>query len=179
MPILAAALAIVAALCLLDMLMTFGVIRRLREHTELISGMNVPGAPVIGLAIGESPMAFSSGTIGGELVSGTAGLRLVAFFSTGCSACPERVAPFAAYVAQNRLSKNSVLAVVVGNEDSPPPYLSQLTEVALVCADGLDGPVSRAFNVAGFPAFCLLDSDGSVLAAGFNPVDLPEPVAAR
>ena len=38
MPILIAAVVVVGGLCLLDLLLTFGVIRRLREHTSMLTG---------------------------------------------------------------------------------------------------------------------------------------------
>ena len=37
MPILIAAVVVVGCLCLLDLLLTFGVIRRLREHTSMLT----------------------------------------------------------------------------------------------------------------------------------------------
>jgi len=38
MAILSAAIVVVGLLCLADLLLTFGVIRRLREHTEQLTG---------------------------------------------------------------------------------------------------------------------------------------------
>jgi hypothetical protein len=179
MPVVDAAIAVVGVLCVLDMLMTFGAIRRLREHTELLRALSVPDVPVIGLAIGESPGAFSAVTAGGQPVSNLDGYRLIAFFSTSCSICPERVAPFAHYVAQHRLAQDAVLAVVVGPVTEPPPYLDQLAEVAQVCVEGHEGELGNTFKVVGFPAFCLLDSGGVVTATNYDPAALPEPVAAR
>ena len=37
MPIVIAAVTIVGVLCVLDLLLTFGVIRRLREHTAMLA----------------------------------------------------------------------------------------------------------------------------------------------
>jgi hypothetical protein len=179
MAVLAAAVAIVAVLCLLDLVLTFGVIRRLREHTELISSRNIADLPIMGLTAGELPEAVSAVTISGEPVHTAAGFRVVAFFSVMCSVCPERVAPFTAYVTRNGLSRDSVLAVVVGGQDAPPPYQDQLAQVAQVCAEDYEGALGRAFKVIGYPAFCLLDADGAMLATGFDPARLPEPAAAR
>jgi hypothetical protein len=177
MPILIAAVAVVGGLCLLDLLLTFGVIRRLREHTDLLSGTRNTRPPVTGLTAGQSPGAFSAVTTTGELVSGAAGFRVFAVFSSSCSACPEQVPPFMAYLSSNHIGRESVLAVVQDDDDAPPPYLDELTGVAQVCVEPTDGELTKAFDVRGTPAFYLLDMDGAVLASDFDPAVLPEPAA--
>lgn len=179
MSVLIAAVAVVGVLCVLDLMLTLGVIRRLREHTELITRVSVPDVPVIGVVAGDSPSAFSAATIGGSPVGSAAEFRLVAFFSSSCSICPERVPSFARYISDHDVAKQNVLAVVVGPENEPPAYLARLAEVAQVSAEQHDGEIARAFKVVGYPAFCLLDADGAVLAASHDPAMLPEPVAAR
>jgi len=179
MVVLAAAVALVGALCLLDLLLTFGVIRRLREQTDLLNGMRAPDAPVIGVATGGSPDAFSAVALDGGPISGAAGLRMVAFFSSSCSICPERVEPFARYLADHHMAADVVLAVLVGPEGESPPYLDRVSEVARMMTEERDGEVARAFHVTGFPAFCLLDGFGAVLATGYDPATLPEPVPTR
>jgi hypothetical protein len=177
MPFLIAGLAVVGAVCLLDLLLTFGVIRRLREHTELLAGTAVPDVPVIGLTPRQVPAAFETTTTGGVPVHGPAGYQVVSFFSSSCSICPERVAPFLRYLADHHVPAASVLAVVVGPRDEPPPYLERLAGVAQVCTEEHNGVVGKAFKIVGYPAFCVLGPDGAVLAAGYDPAELPEPVA--
>ena len=181
MPIVIAAVTIVGVLCVLDLLLTFGVIRRLREHTAMLAenrGHGLPGPPVIGLAQGELPGAFAAVTLDGEHVDASAALRVVAFFSTRCSICPERVPPFLEYLATHHIDRPSVLAVVVGDEGKPAPYLESLAEFAQICLEQEDGEVAKAFKVAGYPAFCLLGGDGTVLVTGYDPQTLPEPALA-
>ena len=175
MPILIAAVVVVGCLCLLDLLLTFGVIRRLREHTSMLTAAGGGLEPYVGLQAGESPGPFSAVTISGEEVAGAAGLRMVAFFSSWCSACPEQVPPFVEYVSRHRIARDSVLAVVAGDDGAPPPYLDRLAEVARACVVQQDGDIAKAFRVTGFPAFCLLDADGAVAASGYDPTALPEP----
>lgn len=177
MPVLVAAVVIVGLLCLLDLLLTFGVIRRLREHTELLARMTVPDVPVVGLTPRQTPVPFETVTARGEPVRGPAGFDVVAFFSSSCSICPERVPSFLQYLADHQVPAASVLAVVVGGQEEPPPYLARLDEAAQVCLEEHNGTVGQAFKVVGYPAFCVLSPDGSVLAAGFDPAELPEPVA--
>jgi hypothetical protein len=179
-PALIAAVVIVGLLCLIDLLLTFGVIRRLREHTELLRDRDHPitMSPVIGLSAGQTPAAFTVATADGT-VTGPAGLRLVGFFSAGCSACPERVAPFAGYARSHQLAVDEVLAVIlVGDSGEPPSYLNAVAEVAQVSVQPFDCPAAQAFAVAGYPAFCLLDADGAVLSSGFDPAELPAPAMA-
>lgn len=182
MAALSAAVILVGLICLTDLLLTFGVIRRLREHSAQISSFGQAGGaavPVVGLAEGESPAAFASVTIDGQPMTGPAEIRMVAFFSKTCSVCPGKVAPFLEYVTSHQLARDSILAVVVGSPDDPPAYLDDLMQVGQIVFEELDGAISQAFKLSGFPAFCLLDADGAVLASGFDPAMLPKPAAAR
>ena len=74
MAILSAAIVVVGLLCLADLLLTFGVIRRLREHTEQLAGLRGQDAPVTGLADGEIPEPFTALSISGERLSGPAAM---------------------------------------------------------------------------------------------------------
>jgi thiol-disulfide isomerase/thioredoxin len=177
MPILVAAVAVVGGLCLLDLLLTFGVIRRLREHTQMLTGARGSEPPPIGLAAGKPPGLFSAETTSGEEVTGAAGLQVIAFFSSWCSTCPERVPPFLEYLSRHRIGRDSVLAVVAADSSTPAPYLEQLAEVALACVEPTGGEIATAFEVQGFPAFFLLDPDGAVAVNGYDPAALPEPAA--
>jgi hypothetical protein len=175
MPILIAAVAVAGGLCLLDLLLTFGVIRRLREHTDIITAARNPTRQASALSAGELPGAFSAVTIDGAPVSGAAGLQLVAVFSSSCSVCPERVSPFADYLDAHGVRRDSVLAVSVGPGSAPAPYLAELAEVAQICVEAEGGEITEAFKVTGFPAFFLLNADGAVAVSGFAPSALPEP----
>lgn len=176
MPVLIAAVILVGILCVLDLLLTFGVIRRLREHTELMRDRQHPAAPsVIRLVPGQLPEPVTAVSVDGAPISGPAGLRLAGFFSAWCSACPERVTPFIDYVRSNQIARDDVLVVLLAGEDGPPSYLDKLAEVAQVTVQSDGNPVGEAFGVSGYPAFCLLDSGGAVVAAGFDPAALPVP----
>jgi len=174
---LIAAVAVVGCLCLLDLLLTFGVIRRLREHTTMLTRVSVmTRPPVIRLSAGELPGAFSAVTTSGDVVHGPVGLAVVAFFSSSCSVCPEQVPPFVEYLSRHRIGLDSVLAVIAGDGEAPP-YLAALREVAQVCVESYDGETAKAFSVAGFPTFCVLDPDGTIVASEWEPSALPEPAS--
>ncbi len=72
MAILVAAIGLVGLLCLADLLLTFGVIRRLREHTEQLAGLRGQDAPVTGLPYGAIPEPFTALTASGERLDGPA-----------------------------------------------------------------------------------------------------------
>lgn len=177
MTVLIGAVVIVGALCLLDLLLTFGVIRRLREHTEMLARSQPAGVDVIGLTAGEAPEAFTATDEEGAAVRGPSGLSVVAFFSPSCSVCPKRAPAFIDYVRGHLVGRDEVLAVVVGQATESVPYLADLTEVARVCTESPDGSVGRAFAVRGFPAFFVLDAGGTVLWSGYDPAALPAPAA--
>jgi len=173
MAILAAAVIIVGVLCLADLLLTFGVIRRLRNHSELLAGYQAAESAIVGLRAGGIPEPFSAVTTDGVVVNVSSGIRLAAFFSSSCSACPERVPAFLEYARENRLDKAAVLAVMTGRTDQPAGYLPRLAGVAQICLEAEQGPVAAAFKVIGFPAFFVLDGNGVVLGSGFDPSALP------
>lgn len=180
MAVLVAAVALTAALCLVNLLLMFGVVGRLREHSRMLSeSRTLP--EVTGLLPGEAPAAFSAVSATGTPVGNTTGVRVAAFFSTKCSVCSERVEPFISYLSERKISRDQVLAVIVGN-GAPEggrvtPYADQLAGVATVCNEHDEGGVAAAFKVTGFPAFCLLDEDGQLTASGYDPAMLPALVA--
>jgi hypothetical protein len=53
-----------------------------------------------------------------------------------------------------------------------------LRSVATTVVDGVDGPVSSAFQHPATPSFCLVDGDGRVAAAEFEMSELPLPAQA-
>ena len=177
MPMLIAAVAFVGGLCALDLLLTFGVIRRLREHANMIAESGGSSRPGWGLDVGEFPAAFSALTTSGQPLGGATGLRAVAFFASWCPVCPERVGPFLDFLSGHALARDDVLAVVVDGDGDPPPYLARLAEVATICLEPSDGEIAQAFRLTGFPAFFLLDADGAVTASGYDPAQLPQPAA--
>jgi hypothetical protein len=178
MPALTAALSVVGVLCLLDLILTLGVIRRLREHTEMLAEVNGGPPPVMRIQVGSSPAHFSAIAADGGLVSGASGLFVVAFFSSSCPICPERVEPFARYLTNSDVPPDRALVVIVGPVSDPPPYRDRLAAVARLVAEDVDGEISRAYQVVAFPAFALMDGTGNVLAASHDPAELPVVTAA-
>ena len=174
---LTAAVIAVGLLCLVDLLLTFGVIRRLRQHTELLSSRG-SDVEVLGLHAGDVPAAFTALATDGRQLTGPAGIRLAAFFSSTCSVCPRRVPDFTKYVRANQVAPGEVLAVVLAGAGESVPYIDRLAEVASVSVQSPDGELATAFGVLGYPAFCVLDAEGTVQAVSFDPALLPALVHA-
>jgi thiol-disulfide isomerase/thioredoxin len=177
MGIVVAALIVVGMVAALNLLLTFGVIRRLREHTELLSeGASGGGGFTTMLAAGETVGPFTATTADGRSVSREVieGATLFAAFSVGCEACVEKLPTFVELAASHPGGAERVLVVVVGSDDeAAAPFVSELSLLAAVVREGNQGPVAAAFGVTGFPAFAVVDPGGVVRASAVNPARLP------
>jgi hypothetical protein len=176
---LSAAVVLLCLLCAFDLLLTFGVIRRLRQHTEQLADLRTKPA-ISGLAVGGGVGAFDSRTVDGRAVSSTGldGDVLVAFFSTSCAACHERLPEFLEHVGGLGVHTR-VLVVVAGAAEKTPTMVPALTAVAeVVREEDEQGAMSTAFAVRGYPVLFRLE-DGKVAAFGTTVSALPgTPVAA-
>lgn len=161
MPYLVSAVAIALTLTLLNLLLTLGVIRRLRELTTRDTAR--PGI----LDIGRTPADFTAVDTDGRPVTrpDLTGPVLVGFFSTTCSACVEELPGFVARAGNIPGGRNHALAVVQGDRSAAEDMARLLTGAARVVVEEPDGALATAFQVAAFPAFCLLD-DGVVQESG-------------
>lgn len=165
---LAAAVVVVGLLCLLNLLLTFGVIRRLREHAKRLDTMPQQMASPLGVAVGEAPADFTATTTTGETVSraGLAGPVLVGFFSPGCEPCATELPRFIEYARTMPGGAERVLAVVEGGATEASDYVDRLEPVARVVVEEHGGPVKSAFKLFAFPTIYLLGADGTVVAGG-------------
>ena len=183
MPFLVAAVVLVAALAVVNLLLSFGVIRRLREHTELLArhGHGAHAGAAVMTESGGAVGRFLAVTVDDEPVSSDqlAGTTLVGFFTPSCKPCAERVPQFVEYASSHAGGRGHVLAVVAADEgeQAAAPLVAQLASVARVVREAEHGPVQDAFAVRGFPALGLI-VDGVVRASGFAMSDLTAAAAA-
>ncbi|MBO0876620.1 MAG: hypothetical protein J2P19_24860 [Pseudonocardia sp.] len=164
----------------LNLLLTFGVIRRLREHTDLLAdGAGASrGVPTM-VGVGKSIAPFTATSLDGSLVSldRLLGPTLVGVFAAGCETCEEKLPGFVTRAAAFPGGRQGVLAVVVATEDAgAASYLDALVEVAVVVREGPHGPASTALGVTGYPAFAHIEG-GIVRASALDPGRLPSPTA--
>ncbi|MER5783999.1 TlpA disulfide reductase family protein [Streptomyces mobaraensis] len=153
----------------------FGVIRRLREHTALLSRRpDEYLGPAVGAEIGE----FSATTVDGVTVSRAhlKGETLVAFFAHDCSPCHRELPNFVEYAGTHPGGRERVLAVVAGNAEEAADFLTALGPVAEVVLSERDGQLTRAFGVEAFPTLLkVVPGDAGRPVVGENAVDLSRP----
>ncbi|MDG6106212.1 hypothetical protein Daura_20195 [Dactylosporangium aurantiacum] len=157
------AVVLVGALCVLNLLLTFGVIRRLRDGDRPAAGAapQPPMAPV-GTAVRGGPTGWDGET-------------LVGFFSPGCGPC-ERQLPTFVEVAGARPT-HRVVAVVYDPAGQSAALVATLRQVAqVVVEDTPHGALQTAFQVNGYPSYCIV-RDGVVVAVAGRAADLDDQVA--
>lgn len=170
------AVTVVGLLGVVNLVFSFGVIRRLREHTEILNRLN-SGPTRAMVRSGERVGEFSAVAVDGAAVSqqSLGADTLVGFVSTTCPACVERLPEFVRFARDHT---GPVVGVVVGDGDDAATMIRALDGVATVIQEPNQGPVAAAFGVEAFPAFGLLDAGGVVRTSGFAPSDLTAAASA-
>ncbi|WP_165974561.1 TlpA family protein disulfide reductase [Nonomuraea deserti] len=169
MSYLIAAVVLVGLLGLANLLLLFGVIRRLRTMQD------APQLPPEGLQPGETIPDFTATATDGEPISAAylEGRALIGFLSPGCRPCQELLPEF---VKQAEQASGPVLAVVVaGPQDDPAMDIARLEKVARVVSEAPQGPVQQVFKVSGYPTVIATDATGTVV---FSDAALPHQVHA-
>ncbi|MEU5942822.1 TlpA disulfide reductase family protein [Micromonospora sp. NPDC047548] len=183
MPIVVAVLVVLTTLTLLNLLLTFGVIRKLREHTQELAAVRPP----VTLSVGAQVPDFTAPTADGDVVS-IASLRasggLVAFLAPDCSGCQEQLPSVRSALAEALDTPTAVLIVLTRLRPAPDRDDRERTELvaalgvrgsrAAIVHEPLDGALQSAFQVAAFPAFYLVDTDGRVAGVTNNATQLPD-----
>ncbi|GGR08904.1 hypothetical protein WEB32_03525 [Streptomyces netropsis] len=151
MPVLIAVVTLVGALCTLNLVLTLGVVKRLREHTEMLG--SVQGDPVR-LEVGQEVGEFHTSTTLGEplmrdLLSGPV---LFGFFSPTCEPCQDKLPRFVAYARHEPGGRSSVIATVVGDADAAAGFVAELSRVAHVVVEDPDGAMGTALGIRAFPS---------------------------
>jgi hypothetical protein len=153
-------------LTLLNLLLTTGVIRRLRAHSEQLAELaQATPLPEPMIPTGARPDPFTAETVDGEQVNETALVEtLIGFFSPACASCEQWVPRFATAAAALPLGRRQALAVIVADDAAEAEAMAfTLRRVAQVVVEPTKGPVTTAFDVAGFPVIGRLDGNGAVV----------------
>lgn len=181
MAYLGAAVAVVGMLCILDLLLTYGVIRRLRIHTEqLTAGYGGSGNPRSLPGRGSRIGDFAANTVDGRPVEPGMFARetVVGFFSPTCGPCKDMLPLFVEHAAEVLDGRSRVLAVVVSDPQEAASLVSVLEPVAQVVVEQRDGAMSGAFSVTGFPSLFVVNEDRTIVASGHTMAAVREPAAA-
>jgi len=165
--ILLVAVLSLAALSLLNLVLLLGVVRRIREHEARFTTLAF-GPPEVIAPVGHRVGDFTAVSVDGRPVASAAldGPTLVGFLSPGCDACHERLDDFQRAVAGH---PGTALAVVVRDGGDTDSLVAGLAAGgATVVVEDVAGPLAAAFGVSGFPAFAILDADGTIRARGYE-----------
>ncbi|MCF6471904.1 TlpA family protein disulfide reductase [Nonomuraea sp. MG754425] len=169
MEYLAAAVVVVGLLCMVNLLLMVGVIRRLRKLAAR-PAYGLP--PTDGLAVGERMPEFAATTTAGEPISHDllGGPALVGFFTPGCEPCQELLPRF---VARAREFHGQALAVVVATSaEDAAEEAEHLAGVARVVVEEPGGALQDAFSVSGYPTVYVIDADGAVAGTDLDALAL-------
>ena len=166
MPVLASAVVLVGAICLLNLLLTVGVVRRLRVHDQRLAETGPAGRRRLepGAAIGP----FTATATDGHTVSAAAlpPRSVVGFFSPACGPCLEQIPRFVDFASGLPGGREQVLAVVCGPAQDAAPLAGQLEPVARVVVEGTGGALAEAFATMAFPSIFVTDGEGRIRASG-------------
>lgn len=181
MPYLVAALVLVGAVSVLNLILTTAVVRRMRVYEQQPSGR--PASDVLGgLPEGAALPTFTGAVAGGGAVT-DGDLRglpaVVAFLSTDCPSCLEHAPEFA--VAARATIKRGGRAVAVIIEGAEPvDALTAAAGPATAVYEPVDrtGPMTRAFAVKTFPTFFIVDEAGVITSRELPPAVQREPARA-
>ncbi|WP_067806050.1 TlpA family protein disulfide reductase [Actinomadura formosensis] len=160
MAFLIAATVLVGLLCCLNLILLYGVIRRLRVHAEMLAGNPLPGAPAM-IAAGDAVGDFNARTVDGEELSRAeiSDKTMVGFFSPSCESCKEKIPRFLELSRMRPGGRGQVLAVIVDDHDEAGEFVDELNPAARVIVERYDGPVSKAFGTSAFPAMLTVTRD--------------------
>lgn len=178
-------------LVLANLLLTFGVIRRLREHTQKMADMQSNSfTPFQSLEPGTvvPEFATASTTTGGKFSRADLqnGMSIVAFHSVDCRACemdaPAMTARLQSEVGED-VSAYVVVAVPPESEEGSDKHLNEITESlqgsAAVIREPLStGPVQSAFKINSYPSYVVVDPEGRVVTTAHATRDLPRDLSA-
>jgi thiol-disulfide isomerase/thioredoxin len=172
--LLAVAVALVGALCLLNSVLLVAMLRRLKEHEDRL---------LVGFG-GRAPFDYDPSVLAGkpvpEVTAATADQQtlssaatLVGFFSVGCRPCHQQ-APSFAELAGSDPATGAVAVVAGGDGPDRDELIGLLGDAILVVGTSADD-MAAAFGVVAFPTFVRTDGAGRIAAATLTVAGLGEP----
>ncbi|WP_157631944.1 thioredoxin domain-containing protein [Catelliglobosispora koreensis] len=164
---------VVGLVSAVNLLLAFAIIRRLREHTDLLANVGGDGASTLA-PTNKYVSEFVAQTVDGQAITSKLPAdTLVGFFTPGCQPCEENLPTWVAAASQRSGGRDSALAVVVGPEGVVDDLIRTLLPVANVVSEGPDGPVGKAFGIFGYPTTCTVGGDGAIMPAKLDSAPAP------
>ncbi|WP_242882798.1 TlpA family protein disulfide reductase [Actinomadura litoris] len=173
---------VLGTLVILNLVISVGVIQRLRVHTELLAHLRGESPT---LRPGQSIGPFETVSTRGEVISDEMikSESVIGFFSPGCVPCKERLPDFLEFSHEMRGVQQHSIAVVVGAEDEAADLLSTIGDGSTVVLEEGGGPFTNACQVKAFPTFLMVDRDAEgalqVRASGIDLTEIRELSGAR
>lgn len=169
MGILIAAVVVLTALTLFNLVLTLALVRRLRHSEDHGRAGGFPVFPDLEeVPAGRAIPEFTATTRDGVEISSKERLgdrAVYAFFDTSCGTCKKQLQPLVDFAKEAGLSPDQVIAFV-GHENpeaDADAYTSVLEGHATIVMQSLGDEVGLAFSPGGIPAIILADSDGVVV----------------
>ncbi|MFC5661709.1 hypothetical protein ACFP3U_01790 [Kitasatospora misakiensis] len=161
---------------LFNLLLLYGVIRRLKEIEARPRTAAAPARPT-GIT---DAHRLTAGTVL-DIPDGSRP-TLVAFFAPGCAPCEELLPLVAGHAAQEPGGRDRVLAVLSdGTPEDNARFAQALDPVARVVVGGPKDPHitpwTDVFRVDGLPLVCGLDDTAAGMAISWSAVSMPELIA--
>ncbi|MFB9837665.1 TlpA family protein disulfide reductase [Actinoallomurus acaciae] len=179
MPFLVAAVVLLAVLCLLNMMITFAVLRRLRSHEERLAARPAGRSSGVDALVGRELPEFDATSTAGAAVSRSDLLgraRVLGVFSATCEPCHEQARAFAELDDPGRVA---LVTDVRGREDVLRRFVPDLGDTPTIILEPDSGPLAGELGVSTFPTLLRLDEDGRVVQAGNALSQLASPVHVR
>jgi hypothetical protein len=165
MPLTIAVIAL-ALLVLVDLLLTFAILRRLREHEERLSQLSE--RPVGGPEIGQPLPRFETVTVDGGLLDSTAllgGESVVAVFSTSCHGCEQQAPRFVEVASQMALTGRRIITLLIDDgQQEDHPLRQVLSRAGLLVIESHDGSLKAAIGPQLLPSYYLFTAEGLLVA---------------
>ena len=177
---LVAAVVLLAGVAVINLLLTIGVIGRLRDHAAALKSMQ-DSSPGFALSPGDQIPDFVAEDLDHRLVSreSIAGREaLMGFFSASCRACEIQLPEFLQAADAMRRQEAEVVAVVSGSGDEQASLVEKLRQSVRVIPESEYGPVTSTMEVRGFPVFYHWTPDGVLVSAAHDVRRLVAPTPA-
>jgi hypothetical protein len=162
--------ALLCLLCLVNLLLMLGIVRRLRDHESRIQEMSMqrgpdwhPIDPIP--SVGESIEEFTAETVDGAAIDHRSVFGATAvFLDANCDSCHDRIPEIAQWAKGGERAR--IFAFVNGQDEEKAEIIAALNPVTQVVSDTFQLHVTKSFRVRKFPAYLALDNRGTITAAG-------------
>jgi thiol-disulfide isomerase/thioredoxin len=158
-----AVVAVVGVIAVLNLVLTLGVLRRLREQAAapVLHDRRLP-------AVGAAVTDFHTVDVEGRELSlhDLTGPAVVGFFTPGCAPCEALLPQFVAAAAEPDRQAIAVIVADPGEDESD--YRRLLAPAARTVVERPHGTMQRAFGAGVFPTIAVLDAHHTVTASSFD-----------